>query len=93
MTLKMLVNDIDDLAAVQRPNVLYKYIMYTNKKAKIFRATLLQPPSWPLEWPKVKSKYANGKRTYDFMFDGNSNVCPVYHNFRDVQHVHDLDNC
>ena len=29
----------------------------------------------------------------DFIFDGNSNVCPICHHFRDIysRNVHDLD--
>ena len=34
----------------------------------------------PLEWINVKYKYVNGKDLCNFLFVGNSNVCPIcYH--------------
>ena len=32
---------------------------------------------------KIKSKYTNRKYTFDFIFNGNSNVCHICHHSRD----------
>ena len=44
-----------------------------------------------LKWAKVRCKYAKEKLC-DFLFDGNSNVCPIHHHLRDIhsQNVHDF---
>ena len=43
------------------------------------------PLAWPLEWAKVKCKYANSKAMCEFLFAGNINVCPICHHFRHSQ--------
>ena len=47
----------------------------------------------PLQWAKIKCKYANWNTIIDVLFVGNSNVCPVCHNFRDIhnKNVHNFD--
>ena len=47
--------------------------------------------TWPLEWNKVKRKYANRKPIHDG--DGNSIICPACHHLRDIhnKNVHDLE--
>ena len=37
----------------------------------------------PLEWAKVRFRYANRKDTCAFLRVGNSNVCHIYHRLRD----------
>ena len=47
----------------------------------------------PLEWINIKYKYANGKALCEFLFVGNSSVCPLCHHLRYISNriVHDLD--
>ena len=43
------------------------------------------PWHWHLEWAKVKYKCTNQEVIQDFIFDGNSNICSIYHHLRDIR--------
>ena len=49
--------------------------------------------TWPLEWVKDKSRYANEKPYATSLFVGNGNICAICHHFRDIhsRSVHNLD--
>ena len=47
-----------------------------------FPLSHVSPFILPLVGAKVKYKYDNRKPMHDFLYDGNSNVCPIYHNLR-----------
>ena len=43
---------------------------------EIFASSMRRTLTWTLELSKIKFKFANGKPTHDFLYDGNSNVRP-----------------
>ena len=42
---------------------------------EIFPVKICVTTTLGLEWAKVRYKYANRNQTFDFLFDGDSNVC------------------